>query len=294
MRRKSLGFTLIELLVVMAIISILAAMLLPALTKAREQARSVTCRSNLKQLGLSLGMYQADYGEFFPTNESTTYANYTTGGAWHYLIPATGSVTVNDTVMCTVTPWENLAHNGYLKVGYNDNRDRVKDSVLACPSDRQVAKPINDSTSNTQCKYAHVFGGLTESYGHNYYLFQNQYHVYRDLAQRMSKPGATMLAMDWDWWAAGGSNLYGIRANNIRKGVYNANSIYGAGMVRVPLQRHGGKGVNVLWGDLHVTLKDAFEWDSTRTYSRWQPGTTKTSPAGSDNLYFFWPNGYPV
>ncbi|MCM8758421.1 MAG: DUF1559 domain-containing protein [Candidatus Omnitrophica bacterium] len=65
------GFTLIELLVVIAIIAVMASLLLPVLTKAREQAQRAACMNNLRMIGLCLFMYADDYNGRFPVTYET-------------------------------------------------------------------------------------------------------------------------------------------------------------------------------------------------------------------------------
>jgi prepilin-type N-terminal cleavage/methylation domain-containing protein len=117
-RRFEPGFTLIELLVVIAIIAVLAALLLPALAKAKEKAVRIQCTSNLKQWGIAITLYAGDNRELFPDNPASDGAS---GFAWmalglntnfypQYLYPnrpgtTTGQRNKQDVLYCPTDEW---------------------------------------------------------------------------------------------------------------------------------------------------------------------------------------------
>ncbi len=74
-RRQRHGFTLIELLVVIAIIAILAALLLPALSRAKESATSIQCLNQLRQISLATRLYAEDNEDLFPRSQHSAFAN---------------------------------------------------------------------------------------------------------------------------------------------------------------------------------------------------------------------------
>jgi len=122
------GFTLIELLVVIAIIGILAGILLPVLSRARESARKTQCMSNVKQIGMGLIMYANENSETFPSSTATN--------------PAMASL--------------NLLYDTYI----SDNK------VFNCPSDTSVTAALNagmsvstsggtEAFTQTQCSYGY-------------------------------------------------------------------------------------------------------------------------------------------
>lgn len=115
-----LGFTLIELLVVIAIIAILAALLLPALSKAKEQGRRIKCVSNLRQIGLGVTMYVED------NNNSFHHVNGS--------IPNHGQWTIDPRSSVQLAPDHPLAYWGIAYVAYFGGTKEI----YRCPSARIV------------------------------------------------------------------------------------------------------------------------------------------------------------
>ncbi len=112
-------FTLIELLVVIAIIAILAAMLLPALNKARERGRNATCQGNLRSLGQAVVLYAGDYQDYIPWGpENKTDLREVGWGREcnHGLLNKYGYVPNTKTFMCPSDPavLKNLGANGWI------------------------------------------------------------------------------------------------------------------------------------------------------------------------------------
>jgi prepilin-type N-terminal cleavage/methylation domain-containing protein/prepilin-type processing-associated H-X9-DG protein len=234
MGKNRQGFTLIELLVVVAVIAILAALLFPVFASVRENTRTTTCQSNLKQIGHAIFLYAQDWDETLPMNYGE--------GVWI------------------------LGLEGYLK--------RQRQGIWMCPSDNSMEqwsdymRSIGEVPLSTDFIASHSasyvsnphFAGVIDSH-------TGQGEV-RSLASVKEPAIKIMMAEGWLWgnlntWFPSDPKETQARIPIFKQaGVLN--SVFG--------QRHHYKS-NYLFGDGHVklltlqqTLKPVVLWDNTRDW----------------------------
>ncbi len=255
-------FTLIELLVVIAIIAILASMLLPALNKARDQAKKVKCVANLKQVGTGFAMYAADF-KMFPAASPTDVGVWGPNEQyWHFRVGPYLGKTLLPSQM-TGDKWANAAQ--YRNTG-----------AFACP----VVPTIGNDTS---CYSMNNFGMPVTKYGltpakaaYTGAVSSNgSYYVSPSSAARVAldanhpKPPTSdiMLVTELGYGNAGATLMNKVMVqtgSDLTSVIEGAGPLDGVTMAFRHKQRR-----NVLWLDLHVgdAARNGLNWCTAKAFN---------------------------
>ena len=154
-KKENLAFTLIELLVVIAVIGILAALLLPALGRAKAIAKRSHCANNLRRINLAAQMYVHDYNDFLPPLMSVHPDNH--WGSGH---------DDNTSHVFHHISWDRLLWVDYLERNTN---------VFQCPGNSQLSKMVRRKLQSIQTKHhADFHYKFNHAYGANLHVFVSE------------------------------------------------------------------------------------------------------------------------